>query len=104
MVKLFYISVLFKNENNRVTNLKSAAELSSFGYFQRNRYSSEPFVYLIIYLFFPLIIANSVLEFMRFTSKICVERSEKATRSSVKQQGLSFHSHIVLRFSALTFN
>ncbi|XP_054167024.1 synaptobrevin homolog YKT6-like [Oppia nitens] len=72
MVKLYYISVLFKNENNRVINLKSAQDLTSFGFFQR----------------------NSVAEFMKFTSKVCVERSEKASRSSVKQQEYNCHIYV----------
>ena len=54
MVKLYYISILYKNENNRVNNLKSASDLTSFGYFQRNRYSFKWLVYwfLICYQYF----------------------------------------------------
>ncbi len=44
MVKLYYISVMFKNENNRVVTLKSAADLSSFGFFQRNRFLGFYFI------------------------------------------------------------
>ncbi|CAG2115658.1 unnamed protein product, partial [Medioppia subpectinata] len=78
MVKLYYISVLHKNDNNRVINLKSASELSSFGFFQR----------------------NSVLEFMKFTAKVCVERSDKATRSSIKQQ--EYLCHVYVRSDGLS--
>lgn len=42
------------------------------------------FYYIV---FFP---AFSASEFMKFTSKTVVERSEPATRCSVKQQGFIF--------------
>jgi len=71
MVKLYYLAVLHKRDNN-VKCLRSAQELSSFGYFQR----------------------GSVGEFMKFTSKLLVERSEIATRSSVKEQEYVCHVYI----------
>lgn len=66
MVKLFFIGIFYKRENNSVVQLKTATDLSSFGFFQR----------------------NSVAEFMKFTAKTVVERCEIATRTSIKQQGL----------------
>jgi len=78
MVKLYYISVLYKQENNKVVTLKYASDLSSFGFFQR----------------------NSVLEFMRFTSKVVVERSELATRASVKEQ--EYLCHVFVRSDRLS--
>ncbi len=38
MVKLFYLGVLFKRDDDTVRCLKSAQNLQSFGFFQRNRY------------------------------------------------------------------
>lgn len=72
MVKLFYLGVLFKRDDDTVRCLKSAQNLQSFGFFQR----------------------NSVSEFMKFTSKVLVEKSDLATRSSVKQQDYVCHVYI----------
>lgn len=72
MVKLFYIGVLYKRENNSIISLKSASDLSSFGFFQR----------------------NSVGEFMRFTAKMVVERSELASRSSFQEKDYLCHVYI----------
>jgi len=72
MVKLFYIGVFYKHENNRVVCLKFAQDLSSFGYFQR----------------------NSVAEFMKFTSKVVVERTERATRTSIKESAYFCHAYV----------
>lgn len=69
MVKLFALSVLYKGPSNKVVSLASAYDLSSFGYFQR----------------------NSVQEFMLFTSQIVVERSQAATRSSIREQEYTCH-------------
>lgn len=65
MVKLFYIGVFYKHQNNSIVTLKEASNLSSFGFFQR----------------------GSVEEFMKFTSKVVVERSDVATRVSVTEKG-----------------
>lgn len=67
MVKLFGLCILYKGQNSAIW-LKSAYDLQSFGYFQR----------------------NSVEEFMAFTSKTIVERTQNASRQSVKQGGNSF--------------
>ncbi|XP_030841460.1 synaptobrevin homolog YKT6 [Strongylocentrotus purpuratus] len=67
-MKLFSIMVLYKGAT-KVTILKSASDLSSFGYFQR----------------------SSVQEFMNFTSKIVVERTQQKLRSSVKEKDYIFH-------------
>ncbi|XP_076340687.1 YKT6 v-SNARE homolog isoform X1 [Tachypleus tridentatus] len=71
MVKLYYLSVLYKNPT-KATCLKSASDLSSFGFFQR----------------------NSVQEFMKFTSQILVERTIAANRSSVKEQEYMCHVYV----------
>ena len=65
MVKLYSLSVLFKGPNSAVC-LKSAYDLSAFGYFQR----------------------GSVQEFMGFVSKTIVERTQIAARQSVKEGGM----------------
>jgi synaptobrevin family protein YKT6 len=52
--------------------LKDAADLSSFGFFQR----------------------GSVSEFMKFTSKVVVERSDVASRVSVKEQEYMCHVYV----------
>ncbi|XP_054766336.2 synaptobrevin homolog YKT6-like [Lytechinus pictus] len=67
-MKLFSIVVLYKGPT-KVTILKSASDLSSFGYFQK----------------------SSVQEFMNFTSKIVVERTQQKMRASVKEQDYIFH-------------
>ncbi|OTF79461.1 synaptobrevin YKT6-like protein [Euroglyphus maynei] len=72
MVKLYYIGVLYKRENNSIISLRHASDLSTFGFFQR----------------------NTVGEFIRFTAKMIVERSELATRSSVQQQEYLCHCYI----------
>lgn len=77
MVKLFYIGVLYKRENNSVLTLKSASDVSSFGYFQR----------------------KSVQEFMRFTAKVFTERSDLATRSSGQHK--EYVCHVYLRSDRL---
>ena len=65
MVKLYSIAVLYRDE--KVELLKAAYDLSSFGFFQR----------------------SSVQEFMTFTAKILTERTQRASRQSVKQGGCS---------------
>jgi len=72
MVKLFYIGVFYKHTNNSIVALKDASDLSSFGFFQR----------------------GSVSEFMKFTSKVVVERSDVASRVSVKEQEYMCHVYV----------
>ena len=85
-MKLFSIYVLYKPPSSGVSGaaatgqssgqaiiLKSASDLSSFGFFQR----------------------SSVEEFMKFTAKIITERNEPATRSSVKEQ--EYFAHVYVR-------
>lgn len=64
MVKLYALCILYKNANSAIW-LKSTYDLQSFGFFQR----------------------GSVQEFMAFSSKTIVERTQNATRQSVKQGG-----------------
>ncbi|KAK6178060.1 hypothetical protein SNE40_012896 [Patella caerulea] len=68
-MKLFSLSVSYKSPDGKVQQLKSAHELSSFGYFQR----------------------GSIREFMEFTSKIIVERTAVCSRASVKEQDYICH-------------
>lgn len=67
-MKLYSISIHHKGVT-KVTILKAAHDLSSFGYFQK----------------------SSVQEFMIFTSKIVVERTQSKLRASVKEQDYIFH-------------
>ena len=62
MVKLYALVVLYKGVNN-ATIMKASYDLQSFGFFQR----------------------SSVQEFMSFVSKTIVERTQVATRQSVKE-------------------
>lgn len=62
MVKLYAFVVLYKNVNS-ATSLKAAYDLQSFSFFQR----------------------GSVQEFMSFISKTVVERTQTASRQSVKE-------------------
>ncbi|XP_068628245.1 synaptobrevin homolog YKT6 [Battus philenor] len=62
MVKVYALGVLYKGVNN-ATVLKAAYDLQSFSFFQR----------------------SSVQEFMVFVSKTIVERTQQATRQSVKE-------------------
>ncbi|ELT99171.1 hypothetical protein CAPTEDRAFT_183405 [Capitella teleta] len=71
-MRLYALSVLYKNGQNGVTCLDAAYELSSFGYFQR----------------------SSVQEFMDFTSKIITERTNPAQRTSVKEQEYMCHTYV----------
>jgi len=72
-MKLFSLFVLYKSDAGQAKILKSATELTSFGYFQR----------------------GSVNEFMQFTSKIIAERTPTGTRSSVKEQ--EYLAHVFVR-------
>lgn len=77
-MKLFSLFVLYKSENGQAKVLKSATDLSSFGYFQR----------------------GSVSEFMQFTSKIITERTTVGARSSVKEQ--EYMAHVYVRSDNLS--
>ena len=81
-MKIFCIYVLYKAPDSsgggQARILKSASDLSSFGFFQR----------------------GSVEEFMKFTSKIITERSSVGTRSSVKEQ--EYMAHVYVRADNLT--
>lgn len=79
MVKLYALSILYKNPNSAVW-LKAAYDLQTFSFFQR----------------------GSVQEFMAFVSKTIVERTQTAARQSVKEGGehlfLKIHSHTIFHF------
>nr|CAG4646597.1 EOG090X0E6P [Macrothrix elegans] len=78
MVKLYSLSVLFRNQLGTPLLLRAAYELSSFGFFQR----------------------SSVQEFMGFTAKILTERTQPASRQSIKQG--EYMCHIYMRSDGLT--
>lgn len=71
MVKLYCLSVLYKN-NTSAVRLKSAYDLQSFSLFQR----------------------GSVQEFMGFVSKTIVERTPPASRQSVKEGEYMCHVYV----------
>ncbi|CAH1785122.1 unnamed protein product [Owenia fusiformis] len=71
-MKLYSLSILFRHPDNKVTQLITAQDLQSFGYFQR----------------------GSVKEFMDFTSKIITERTTPASRASVKEQEYMCHVYV----------
>ncbi len=81
-MKIFSIYVLLKAPESagggQAKILRSASDLSNFGFFQR----------------------GSVEEFMKFTSKIITERSPTGTRSSVKEQ--EYMAHVFVRGDNLT--
>lgn len=64
MVKLYALCILYK-KNELALWLKAAYDLQSYGFFQR----------------------SSIQEFMAFTSKTIVERTQNTSRQSVKQGG-----------------
>uniref|UniRef100_S4R9P7 YKT6 v-SNARE homolog (S. cerevisiae) n=1 Tax=Petromyzon marinus TaxID=7757 RepID=S4R9P7_PETMA len=70
-MKLYCLSVLYKGEN-KANLLKAAYDVSSFGFFQR----------------------SSVQEFLAFTSQIIVERTNRCSRASVKEQDYFCHVHV----------
>jgi synaptobrevin family protein YKT6 len=76
-MKLFSIFLLYKppesSGGGQAKILKSANDLSSFGFFQR----------------------GSVEEFMKFTAKVITERNAVATRSSIKEQ--EYFAHVYVR-------
>ncbi|XP_038071027.1 synaptobrevin homolog YKT6-like [Patiria miniata] len=70
-MKLYAITVLYKGQP-KVVSLSSAYNLTSFGYFQK----------------------SSVQEFMKFTSRIVVERTQPGLRSTVKEQEYNCHTYV----------
>ena len=71
MVKLYSLSVLYKNDMS-VKWLKTAHDLSSFNFFQR----------------------GCVQEFMTFVGKTLVERTQLATRQSIKEGEYMCHVYV----------
>ncbi|KAJ8978425.1 hypothetical protein NQ317_019663 [Molorchus minor] len=71
MVKIYYISILYKGPTNAVW-LKSAYDLQSFSFFQR----------------------GAVQEFMSFFCKTIVERTIPASRQSVKEGEYLCHVYV----------
>jgi len=76
MVKLYAISVIRRptqgTTENQCVLLKGVYDLASFGYFQR----------------------GSIEEFMKFTSTMIVERTNPASRQSVKEQEYICHTYV----------
>ncbi|XP_040270505.1 synaptobrevin homolog YKT6 [Bufo bufo] len=70
-MRLYSLSILYKGDY-KVHLLKSAYDVSSFSFFQR----------------------SSLQEFMTFTSQLIVERSDKGSRSSVKEQEYLCHVYV----------
>ncbi|XP_049645631.1 synaptobrevin homolog YKT6 isoform X2 [Suncus etruscus] len=70
-MKLYSLGVLYKGDP-KVVLLKNAHDVSSFSFFQR----------------------SSVSEFMTFTSQLIVERSQKGSRASVRQEGYLCHVYV----------
>lgn len=71
MVKLFYLGV-YKKQGDDATLMRSASDLSTFGYFQR----------------------SSADDFLKFTSKMVVSRMEVATRTSIKEKEYICHAFV----------
>lgn len=71
MVRLYALGVLYKGVNS-ATFLKAAYDLQSFSFFQR----------------------SSVQEFMTFVSKTMVERTQQASRQSVKEGEYMLHVYV----------
>lgn len=76
-MRLYSLTILYKGVDGRVRKLSGASDLQSFGYFQR----------------------SSVQEFMDFTSKILVERTNVAQRASVREQ--EYMCHVYVRSDSL---
>nr|CAG4645834.1 EOG090X0E6P [Lynceus sp. MCZ IZ 141354] len=72
MVKLYALTILLRNQDGSAQVVKAAYDLSSFGFFQK----------------------NSAQEFMGFTSKIITERTQPASRQSVKQGEYTCHVYV----------
>ncbi|XP_073976562.1 YKT6 v-SNARE homolog [Rhodnius prolixus] len=71
MVKLYALNILYKDINKAIW-LKSSYDLQTVGFFQR----------------------GSVQEFMAFVSKTIVERTQTATRQSVKEGEYMCHVYV----------
>lgn len=71
MVKLFFIGV-FKKQGEDAVLVKSVADLSSFGFFQR----------------------NSADDFLKFTSKMVVSRLDVGLRTSIKEKNYFCHAFV----------
>lgn len=71
-MRLYSFAILYKADDGKVTKLCAASDLSSFGYFQK----------------------SSVQEFMDFSSKILIERTNKSQRASVKEQEYLCHVYV----------
>lgn len=71
MVKLFFIGV-FKKNGDEATLMQSAADLSTFGFFQR----------------------NSADDFLKFTSKMVISRVDIGTRTSIKEKNYICHAFV----------
>lgn len=71
-------SVIILSKGSKVTSLSAAYDLQSFGYFQR----------------------SSVKEFMDFTAKLLVERTQIGLRASVKEQ--DYLCHVFVRNDSLS--
>lgn len=76
MVKLYALSILYKNPSS-ATTLKAAYDVESFSFFQR----------------------GSVKEFMTFISKTIVERTQSCYRQSVKEG--DYMCHVFVRVDNL---
>jgi len=70
MVKLFHVAVLYKHAG-KVTLLTAVSDLTSIGFFQR----------------------SSAAEFMKFTSNVVVERTQMATRTTIKEGEYMCHCY-----------
>lgn len=70
-MKLFFIGV-FKKQGEDAVLIKSAADLSSFNFFQR----------------------NSVDDFLKFTSKMVVSRLDVGLRTSIKEKNYFCHAFV----------
>ncbi|XP_046333040.1 synaptobrevin homolog YKT6-like [Haliotis rufescens] len=77
-MKLFGLTVLYKDGSSKVKEMAVAHEVSSFGYFQR----------------------SSIKEFMDFTSKIITERTATCSRASVKEN--EYMCHVYVRSDGLS--
>lgn len=71
MVKLYFIGV-FKKEGDDATLIQSASDLSTFGFFQR----------------------TSAEDFLKFTSKMVVARTEVSTRTSIQEKTYICHAFV----------
>uniref|UniRef100_A0A1I8IR96 Longin domain-containing protein n=1 Tax=Macrostomum lignano TaxID=282301 RepID=A0A1I8IR96_9PLAT len=72
-MKLYSLQVLYKSEtSDQATPLIVAHDLNSFGFFEK----------------------KAVKEFMDFTGKLIVERSQRCNRSKVREQAYICHCYI----------